>query len=303
MTYDETITEEDVRAFYRVFLNRQPDAEGLKFYEQYVGKWTIRQLIPYFAHSREFRDSEAYRLIVGGTGGAEPVLVELKHCEMYVLPDDPAVGEPLLTSGEYEPHVATEIRGALQPGMTFVDVGANVGYFSLLAASIVGERGTVVAIEPIATNAALIGLSAERNGFDNVDIWPVAVADRTQTIILDEASGTNAGIGGTLDDPAKLFERPLARTVPLDKLLAGLDRLDVMKIDIEGAEMLALRGAKCTIERYRPLILTEFSPALLRVVSGVDGDDYLALIDELGYDVTMLGAAGSDHRDIRCDPR
>ena len=86
----------------------------------------------------------------------------------------------------------------------------------------------------------------------------------------------------------------LVRTARLDDTLKDLERLDVIKIDVEGAEYRALAGALQLLNRFRPLIFSEFSPTMLKKVSGVGGAIYLEFLERLGYSISILGLDGQD---------
>ena len=206
--------------------------------------------------------------------------------------DDAAIGSRMLRRGAYQPHLTGLFQKILAPGMTFVDVGANIGYFSLLAARIVGETGAVVAIEPGERNGVLLQRSLARNRLRNVRLHPYAVSDRRETLVYlpQGSNGTVTGLGGDGDVPSG------GRLVPattLDDLLAGLDRVDVIKIDVEGAEGRVLRGAAATLARHRPLVVSEFSPLLLEAISGVAGDAYLSHLLDLGYELSVVDPDGA----------
>ncbi len=233
--------------------------------------------------------------MVGRRPNEQPVAVALGTYQQYVSPGDFEISRSLLTQGVYEPHVTDALRPLLQPGMTFLDLGANIGYFSLLAASLVGQGGRVLAFEPNAYNVSLLSLSARANGFEQLEIFPFAVAERATTFIFDNVGGSNGMIseipaGAAADD---LFNRTLVRSVRLDELLGDLDQLDVVKIDIEGAEYRALQGARQLLERHHPIILSEFSPPGLQNVSGVPGEAYLQLLLGLGYELAVLNEDGT----------
>ena len=163
----------------------------------------------------------------------------------------------------------------------FLDVGANIGYHTLFACSRVGAQGRVIAIEPNPDNCRLIQASAKRNGFSNLVLHQIAVADRRRTVSLKVTAGSNGHI--SLNDPIAGTE-----AVMLDDLLQNERSVDVVKIDIEGAEPLALRGMAVALKRYRPIIITEFMPIGLQEVSGVDGEAYLKLIRSSGYSLHLL---------------
>ena len=157
-------------------------------------------------------------------------------------------------TGRYAPHETALLRALLKPGDTLVDVGANLGYFSLVGAAAVGAGGRVVALEPDPRMAAELEENVRRNGLDHVHTVRAAAFDRRGTATLagyDEAAG-NWGVSTLQSAPAS----PTTFTVecaPLDDLLddLGIDGVSLVKIDVEGAEQAVLRGMRAGLARGR----------------------------------------------------
>ena len=166
----------------------------------------------------------------------------------------------------YEPQETALLLELLRPGMTFIDVGANWGYFTLLAAGRVGPAGRVVSLEPEPRLFAALSANLARNGLGAVVARPLAAADREQTLRLaayDEHAG-NWGVSRLTDRPAPITLDVAA--APIDGILDELavDHVDLLKMDIEGAEDLALAGMQAGLDRHRyRRILLEVHPALL----------------------------------------
>lgn len=279
----------DLAYCYRLILGRSPDPDGWRHYAALIerGELSVSQLSVAFLASLEFRQRA-----VDDPGDGSVEVARLGGVELYVPADDAAVGGPMLRRRAHQPHLAGLLRRILAPGMTFVDVGANIGYFSLLAAEIVQGRGRVVAIEPGARNCRLLHRSLVRSGLGQVEIHPYALSDRRGTLAY-VSEGTNGTIGEV--DPTHDIP-PGARLVPattLDDLVAGLDRVDVVKLDAEGAEGRVLRGSARTLEHHRPAIVTEVSPPLLAQISGVSAEAYLAGLRDLGYELTLVDRDGN----------
>ena len=149
-----------------------------------------------------------------------------------------------------------------------------------------------MAIEPGERNCLLLHRSAVRNRLPNIRLHPCAISDRRETLVYlpQGSNGTITGLPGDGEVPAG------GRLVPattLDDLVASLDRVDVIKIDVEGAEARVLRSAAATLERHRPLVVSEFSPLLLEEISGVTGDAYLAQLLDLGYEPSVVDPNGA----------
>jgi FkbM family methyltransferase len=203
---------------------------------------------------------------------------------MIVRLDDWLIGARIAIRKTHEPHVTEILVPLLRPGMVFVDIGANIGYFTLLAATHVGENGKVIALEPSDSNCGLMKRSIELNGFSNVTVFPYAAANEERMVGfgMDESNG-----GIHLDVPAKDCAAQV-QAIRLDDLLDGEARIDVIKIDIEGAEWHALQGMKALVRRHQPLIFSEFSPTGLELVSRITPEKYLNGLRELGYRLYVI---------------
>jgi FkbM family methyltransferase len=167
--------------------------------------------------------------------------------------------------GLYELDTARVIRRILRPGDTFIDGGANIGYFSLLAAKRVGPTGRVHAFEPQPDNRARLAEHVEANGLSGiVEIHPVALFDRRGTIELHTLENTQANHGqSTFFTAAGTATRKVSvETVRLDDYLpAVVPRL--VKLDIEGAEPYAIAGMTAILKAHQPAVIVELSPAIV----------------------------------------
>ncbi|OEV04004.1 FkbM family methyltransferase [Streptomyces nanshensis] len=150
----------------------------------------------------------------------------------------------IYTFGVWEPHLTYWLRRRLKPGDAFVDVGANLGYFSLLAADLVGDGGQVVAIEASPAFHALMLQQVRRNPYRSIRAVNAAVSDRTELLTFVLASTKNMGANSIVpyDGPAESRFEMEAR--PLSELLdkTELSNARVIKVDVEGAEGAVMRG-------------------------------------------------------------
>jgi FkbM family methyltransferase len=191
---------------------------------------------------------------------------------------------PGLLSGHYESHLTAVFERYCTPGMTVIDVGANLGYYSLLASKLVGTTGRVIALEPNSENCRLLLSSLRLNGVTNVQLLPVAA---------DAAAGwayysTHVGSNGGLIEDGDLLSHPgtVVPTFRLDDLVDG--PIGFLKMDVEGAEGRVVQGATQTIERDRPIVTTELKEEMLRRVSDSTVADYLGYFERLGYTPSVL---------------
>jgi FkbM family methyltransferase len=157
----------------------------------------------------------------------------------------------------------------LAPGSTFVDIGANIGDFTLLAARVMGDEGLVLAFEPSRENIRWLEESVRANGYGCVRVLPLALSDHDGEAEL-HLSGAR---GRHTLKPYKWLEEVGSETVPLrtlDGVLEeqGVERVDVVKIDVEGGEVEVLHGADRTLSVDRPMtLLLDLHPPLVDPVA------------------------------------
>jgi FkbM family methyltransferase len=174
-------------------------------------------------------------------------------------------------TGQYEPQETALLKALLRPGEVFVDVGAHWGYFSLLAAELVGAQGRVLAIEADprihATLERNLALNQRRPGLSAHHVAIAAEEGRISLSGYDEANenwGLSRIAGASGPGARSVFEVP---STPLDAFLdaQGVGEVDLVKMDIEGAEGFALRGMAAGLRRHRyRRLLLELHPAELR---------------------------------------
>jgi FkbM family methyltransferase len=150
--------------------------------------------------------------------------------------------------GSFEYEKQRRVASELNPGSIFYDIGANVGFYSLLAARLV-TSGKIYAFEPLPSNVWYLRRHLELNETSNVEVLDLAVSDQVGTAFFEEAA---CRLMGHLAQEGTLG----VRTATLDSLVfeEEISPPTVVKMDIEGAELLALRGASECIQRHRPLI-------------------------------------------------
>jgi FkbM family methyltransferase len=270
-------TLDDVHYAYRLLLGRAPDAAGLETYSRLVRDHPLQphELAEHFLGSNEFRARYNSGLVE----------VALDGFVVTVRADDTDIGRTVAQSRQWEAHVVAALREHLHAGGRFLDVGANIGYFTALAAHLVGASGRVVAVEPMDKNLQLIYATIAHNDFTQVQVQPFAASDAPGIVCMGTHGGSS---NGEIVREWKRGDRPLyAQTRRLDDLLADEARFDVVKFDIEGHELHAWRGFARTLARDRPVVLTEFHPKCLRDNAQVDPHDYAATLLAYGA-VTVL---------------
>jgi FkbM family methyltransferase len=205
--------------------------------------------------------------------------------KMLVDTRDAMVAPWLVLDGLWESTVTDWLQHTLQPGQVFVDVGANIGYFTLLGATLVGPEGTCVGIEAHPRLAELLQRNVIINGLHRyVTTWHRAAWSEAGDLKIhlrrNFASNSSVGSIGAdalkrLGDTEKVVE---VQAVRLDDLLSDLPRVDVIKVDVEGAEVQVFTGLTRILTSNPAItIIFEWSPAQIADV----GDDPGALLDLL----------------------
>ncbi len=210
---------------------------------------------------------------------------------------DVALGRNLIFGQGYDQHLSDFLKRTVKPGMTTADIGANIGFVTMQLAGLVGRSGRVLAFEPNPENCRLLLLSIEENGFEHVKLFPFALSDTVGAASFYHARGSNGGFWSKAY--GNVLKQPNSFVVPTIRLDAICDeRIDIIKIDVEGAEYLALVGGQQLIARFRPIIITEFCLGMLEPVSGISGSDFLQWMGNYGYRAYLIDRHGAPTEDI-----
>jgi FkbM family methyltransferase len=205
---------------------------------------------------------------------------------------DPAGANPGYALGTSEPAIQDLLAASVSPGSVVWDVGANIGFYTLIAARLVGA-GRVVAFEPLPANCAAIRRNLALNGITNVQIVEVALSEESGTASLEiHQEHTWAKLDTSADTAFKQDIQPASRievaASTLDAQLEALGPPALVKIDIEGAEAAALRGAVTLMREVRPVLICE--------LHGTNGP-VMDLLDAYGYAAETVDAPGVPPRE------
>lgn len=173
------------------------------------------------------------------------------------------------------------IRRNLKPGQTALDLGANIGLYTLIMAKLAGPSGQVFAFEPGPKSYALLTKNIEVNGYANVQARNAAVSDRSGSITLHVCpTGESDNRVEGFVDPANGWERVTVPCLTIDAYMNDR-RVDLIKMDIQGSEFAALKGMRRALEGNRDIkLVMEFSPDLIE-----DRDAFFQLIRETGLSI------------------
>jgi len=229
--------------------------------------------------------------------GGGVILVRMRN-GMWIYLDgaDISVTPAILTKGDWEPWVTRHFLAALTPGGRVVDIGANCGYYAVLAARHVGPTGRVVAIE---ANPRLAQLTGRSLGLNGALTWTEVIC----AAAMDKEGDVELGTPGDFLGSSSIFisqegrNHPVstikARGATLDQLLGGDLKVDVIKIDAEGAEPVIWRGAGGVLAANpRLTMFMEFAPSM--IAATLPPAEFLGQIRAAGFAIDELTPRGSE---------
>jgi len=199
--------------------------------------------------------------------------------------NDPGINRDLFLYGGREPSSTEIYRKQLSPGMTIVDVGANIGYYVLIEARALGTSGKIYAIEPAPKNFEMLQANLEINSFGReIESHNLAISDSVGKVQFEIAGASNHHRLSVNGSGANTIE---VEATTLDVLLAG-KKIDMVRMDAEGAEWVILRGMRGILAGNQPLkMFIEVHPKLIREYRG-DLDEWLEMLADSNFDVQYL---------------
>jgi FkbM family methyltransferase len=206
---------------------------------------------------------------------------------IYLDPKDRYITPAILNRGEWESGESAEFRRLVRPGDTVIDVGANIGWYTLLSSSLVGPLGRVIAFEPAPPSLELLRKNVAANRAANVVVESKALSDKRGSITL-HINAVNRGHHSVLVDSEQEGAVEV-EMLPLDEYLRGRSaEIGLIKIDVEGAEGLVLAGMKEILSKRLPrTLIVEFTPSDVRR-TGIDPEDLLRRVLGDGYHMRTL---------------
>lgn len=186
----------------------------------------------------------------------------------------------------FEYRVFEEMVETIEPGWTILDIGANVGFHSLLASKVVGTDGNVIAFEPNPATAAILRGNLDRNECDNVAVVEAGAARGSALGFMERSSGVGDAFAHVRSSDDNLATADSVRLTSVDDEVErlGLSRVDFIKIDVEGGELPALEGSIETLKRFGPIVAFEaYEDYCKRFDSSVI--QILSLLKDVGYEV------------------
>jgi FkbM family methyltransferase len=276
-----------VATAYKLLLDRDPEPAGLHYWSSALESGLARaEFIRAVLESDEFQARMDLAETLVRYDDVD-LVIPVGNSRFMLPASDRWVVPHLLKYRSWEPHLTRFLRRELRPAHTFIDVGANFGYFTVLCAPLV-ER--VIAFEPARRTHRYCESNVAFNRLTNVELHRCGLWVTAATLhMLNDPHDVNAAITSSGDSGSL---EPI-EVVSLDGLIGSrglqLSRLDMIKMDIEGAELSALRGMKRTLARFRPAMVMEVNrPAL--AACGASVDEVWDFLTGMGYEIRAFEA-------------
>jgi FkbM family methyltransferase len=216
-----------------------------------------------------------------------PDFIDISEGKIYFNKADPVM-TAWTTMGSFEPGTVKFFREAIREGMNIIDIGANIGYYTVIASKRVGQSGKVFSYEPDPENFRFLEDNIKKNNLENTIPLMTALSDTISERKL--YLGNNKCTTHAFTDNSGTGKSELVNTDTLDHSLIqyGSPIIDIIKIDIEGAEILALEGMKETINRSPNLIMfTELYPKAMRRLNR-NPVEYLERLQRFGFTLFLI---------------
>lgn len=269
---------------YRLILGRDPESEGV--ISEKMTCEDYRDLSGQLIYSDEFISKQpSFMPPLNKWVMAESEL----GFKIWVNLADTAISWEILRN-RFESAEVAFVKSHIRAGDVIIDIGANIGFFSMLFSKLVGPTGRVIGFEPMPFLFERAAMSARENNFDRCEIHNVALASEAGIAHLVYAPGSPNWGGSFLSFGGSILPDHAAVPVsvqPLAKYVGDLD-VKLVKIDVEGGEFFVISSALDFFRRARPIILSEIHSDQLRRVSGVSAKQYVTLIASAGYDCFEL---------------
>jgi FkbM family methyltransferase len=196
--------------------------------------------------------------------------------------------------GTWDEPASNFLRKHLKEGDFFFDIGANIGCFTLLASKLVGEKGRVVAFEPVQEIFERLRNNVEMNKLSNVILNAKAVYESNASLELILSDRSNLGMSSIFHHDTEDGRVERVEAVSLDSYvsISGLKRVDMIKIDVEGAELFVLRGMKEVLRNYRPVVIMEISDEVIKS-SQIGAEELIDIMRNVGYEVKGIDRKGN----------
>lgn len=206
---------------------------------------------------------------------------------------DDFIQQQIYLLGYYDEAGILFLKKHISPGSVFVDIGANVGCYTLIASKIVGQKGKVFAFEPSLRVHEQLTANIAMNAFQNIQVEKIALFNETSKLSLKLSSSANMGMSSVHAHDEETGEVEIVDAVKGDDYFLDkkIEKIDLLKMDIEGAELFALEGLQQTLRKYRPLLILEMADEILEKAQ-IQKSDLIQFMKNCGYQIMGMDTEG-----------
>jgi len=300
----------DVLFAYRLLLQRYPEFDDEAGYSIRSDSNDLSGMVRRILQSQEFRKLWG----IEQAAGRKPlpdlvVMAEVEPFRFYFRLRDYMIGLQV-AQGNYELPMQALMRRCVEPEMNCLDLGANLGFFSVLMASLVGARGSVHSFAPFPDAFALLTKNLAANSMQGiVKAYPFAAHARNGPGVIHyraDIENDNYGSNFVANVPDEIGASHAAidiQMVRVDDVIPADLPVHFAKIDVEGSEVFALAGMERILHRWHPVLAVELNEYCLRRMGGVKPEDLLSALHSYGYKAFSLeGYLAGDQRPYHLDP-
>jgi FkbM family methyltransferase len=203
-----------------------------------------------------------------------------------------SMGFAIYWSGFHEFHEFLYLDKFLSSNMVFIDVGANLGEYTLFAAKRV-NKGKVISFEPLPKMLENLKENIKLNQFENIQVLNYGLSDKENTLPIHEIEDAHEGLSTFFPGTLKSRNSSMVSLKVLDSQFESfeVDRIDFIKIDIEGGELFALQGSKNLIEKFKPIVMIEINKQTYEA-AGYAIEDVFKFFTDLSYQSFTIGKNG-----------
>ena len=212
--------------------------------------------------------------------------IRTRHDFLMELDLQDWIAQHIFLTGQFEPDVSAVVKKLLRKGNIVVDVGANIGYFSLLFSRCVGTKGHVYSFEPVPQLASALRRNADLNQFSQITLSNLALSDHDGEARFYVGPKDNSGLS-SLRQPRGSSDVIDVQLVRFDGVFNHAENIALVKIDVEGAELAVLRGMVECLRNKRPYILVEVTHQFLEEM-GDSEQTLLAYLQGFGYNCYVI---------------
>ena len=283
--------KENIRKYYLTFLDREPDSIGLEHYFKLIrdGKLKIQDL------EEVFKNSDEYKKISMSKKWNEknPYIISGKGDLFYKISSGSVIDNIIEERGMYDEAILNSLTGIVPKNGIILDIGANVGGLTLPFAKICVPSGTVFAFEPDIEVREQLLENIKINKLKNIIVNPIALQDSLKTKLvtlfkrraIHDDGRTNKGLSTIEKNPTYIQAEEIVKADTIDNFVSEKDiaKINVIKIDVEGADYKVLLGGKNTIEKDLPIIIYEFSPIIDDIIRENNTKKCYEFLEKIGY--------------------